>query len=92
MYTFTYFQILRQRSQLSELSKNISTMPALTETAEDFDTACDILLSEFRDLEKHVAAAVTHLIVDVFRETTQPLDRLVKAVLQNSTVSILQTC
>ena len=76
---------------MTELGKNARDNPSLAEVREDFDAACESLVGEFQDLERHVSAAVTQLIVDVFRESTQPLDRLVKGALSEQVGFILFT-
>ena len=43
-------------------------------------------MDELQDLERHVNASVLELYVDVFKETTEPLDRLVRAALDTNTV------
>lgn len=47
----------------------------------DFENHCDQLIEDFQELERHVNAAVLHQVVDVFKETIEPLERLVKAAL-----------
>ena len=55
----------------------------------EFDESCERLSDEFQDLERHVNAAVLQQIVDVFKETTEPLERMMKAALAPSLVSSL---
>ena len=43
---------------------------------------------EVQDLERHVNAAVLELIVTTFHETCEPMDRLVRAALKPSGVSV----
>ena len=54
---------------------------------EDFGGACELLILESQDLERHVNGAVLQLIVSTFRETVEPMDRLVRAALKPIVVS-----
>ena len=54
---------------------------------EDFGVACEQLMQESQDLERHVNGAVLQLIVTVFKETVEPMDRLVRAALKPIVVS-----
>ena len=49
---------------------------------KDFGGACELLILESQDLERHVNGAVLQLIVSTFRETVEPMDRLVRAALK----------
>lgn len=49
--------------------------------------ACDQLATEFTELERHVNSAILHLVVVTYSETTQPMERLVKAALKPIMVS-----
>ena len=73
--------MLRQRTQLSELAKSVSENPSYTELKADFGDESDRLVEEFQDLERHVNASALQLIIDVFKETTEPVDRLVKTAM-----------
>ena len=46
---------------------------------QDYDTSCESLTDEFCELEKHVNIALLNLVVEVFKETSEPLERLVRA-------------
>ena len=54
---------------------------------EDFGGACEQLMHESQDLERHVNGAVLQLIVSTFKETVEPMDRLVRAALKPIVVS-----
>ena len=45
---------------------------------EDYCDVCETLIDEFCELEKNVNISLLHLVVDLFKETTDPLERLVK--------------
>lgn len=48
---------------------------------EDYDECCESLIDEFCELEKNVNMSLLHLIVDIFKETTEPIERLIKAAM-----------
>ncbi|WAR22602.1 CTNA2-like protein [Mya arenaria] len=48
----------------------------------DFYDVCEALTDEFCELEKNVNVALLHLVVEHFKETTEPLERLIKAALK----------
>ncbi|XP_064630098.1 uncharacterized protein LOC135488988 isoform X2 [Lineus longissimus] len=84
--------ILRRRSSVSEYLKSMKKYPDYAEirgyplfkknfSRSDFDEACEKLIDEFHDLERHVNSSILQQIVDIFAETTEPLERLVKAAL-----------
>jgi hypothetical protein len=56
---------------------------------KDFDECCELFIDELCELEKHVNIALLHLVVDVFKETTEPLERLVKAAMYNTLVCMV---
>jgi len=53
----------------------------------DFDDICETLIDELCELEKNVNISLLHLCVEYFKETTQPLERLVKKAIISSPVS-----
>lgn len=55
---------------------------------EDYNQHCESLISDIHDMERNVNSLVIRLIVSTFKETTEPLDRLIKAALSNSRVSL----
>lgn len=44
----------------------------------DYSDVCETLTDEFCELEKNVNVSLLHLVVEVFKEATEPLERLVK--------------
>lgn len=48
---------------------------------EDYDDASELLIDEFCELEKNVNVSLLHLVVEFFKETTEPLENLVKKAL-----------
>ena len=83
-------QVFRQLSRVTELHKNVTSSPEFEQLQLDFGDACDRLTEELRDLERHSNTAVLHLVVGVFKETTEPLSRLLQASL--STSQVRDTC
>lgn len=53
---------------------------------EDYEECCENFIDEFCELEKDVNLALLNLVVDVFKETTEPLERLVKAAMYSTQV------
>ncbi|KAK3597757.1 hypothetical protein CHS0354_006116 [Potamilus streckersoni] len=74
-------RILQVKGMTFRLFESLQTNPEITKIKEDYDDACEIFIDEFCELEKNVSVALLHLIVDVFQETTEPLERLVKAAM-----------
>lgn len=56
---------------------------------EDYEECCENNIDEFCELEKDVNLALLNLVVDVFKETTEPLERLVKAAMYSTQVRII---
>lgn len=48
----------------------------------DFRTSCEQLVYEVQDLERHVNGAVLQLIVATFKESVEPMERLVRSALK----------
>ncbi|KAL3863862.1 hypothetical protein ACJMK2_005589 [Sinanodonta woodiana] len=74
-------RILQVKGMTFHLFESLQANPEITKIKEDYDDACEIYIDEFCELEKTVSVALLHLIVDVFQESTDPLERLVKAVM-----------
>ena len=85
-------QVFRQLTHVTELHKNVTSSPEFTQLQLDFGDACDCLIEELRDLQRHSSAAVLHLVMDVFKETTEPLSRLLRFALATSQVSDMDSC
>ena len=73
---------------MTELHKNVTSSPQYKQLQLDFGDACDGLMQELLDLERHTSAAVLHLVMEVFKETSEPLSRLLKAALSTSKVNV----
>ena len=56
---------------------------------EDYEECCENYIDEFCELEKDVNLALLNLVVDVFKETTEPLERLVKAAMYSTQVRVI---
>ncbi|KAK6186313.1 hypothetical protein SNE40_008374 [Patella caerulea] len=75
-------RILQAKGRVLELQTLTKTNPNIIEIRRDFDGVCEMLMDELCDLEKHVNVSLLYLIIDVFKETNQPIDRLLKTALQ----------
>ncbi|XP_033633446.1 uncharacterized protein LOC117294992 isoform X2 [Asterias rubens] len=72
-------QILKQRSVIHDQSEGISDNPDFKQLRSDYARTCECLAKELLVLEKLVKYAVLGLTVDAFVETSEPLDRMIKA-------------
>ncbi|KAK2171973.1 hypothetical protein NP493_1009g01008 [Ridgeia piscesae] len=81
-------RVFRQLTHVTELHKNVTSSPEFTQLQLDFGDACDCLIEELRDLQRHSSAAVLHLVMDVFKETTEPLSRLLRFALSTSQLQL----
>ena len=87
---FNILQVLKQRNKISELAQSVVDNPTFSELKADFNDNCEFLIQEFQDLERHVNASVLQLIVSTFKETTEPMERLVRAALSPQVCSLLK--
>ena len=71
-------QILQVRSDVLERYDAVQENPTFTQLVLDFREACERLAQDLLTLENLVKSALVHQVIDVFTETTEPLDRLVK--------------
>ncbi|KAJ8312557.1 hypothetical protein KUTeg_009930 [Tegillarca granosa] len=74
-------RMLQLKSRVLHLSVTMKLNPDIEKIREDFEETCEILIDESCELEKNVNLALLHLVVEVFKETTEPLERLVKAAM-----------
>jgi len=51
--------------------------------------SCSEIVAEVHDLERNVNSLVMEVMVDVLKETSEPLERLVRAALSQKTVSFV---
>ena len=58
---------------------------------EDYNECCESFIDEFCELEKNVNMSLLHLIVDIFKETTEPIERLIKTAMYSKDVSSIKT-
>ncbi|XP_070540271.1 uncharacterized protein [Ptychodera flava] len=72
-------EILKQGNELSNQAKLLAENRSFQQLKEDFNKSCDMLLSEFNALERHISQSLGYQVVDILLETTEPLDRLIKA-------------
>lgn len=83
-----HFQVLRQKSQLTEQFKKSEANPEYRELRAEYLDSCDRLVEEIQDLERHVNFGVMWLIADVFKESAEPLERLVKMAMTGNKVNV----
>ena len=80
-------QLLKFRSEVADLCETLRDGDELV--TDDFSTRCQCMMAEAQQLESAVSSATLWLVVDVFKETTEPLERLIKVMLSDDKVSIL---
>ncbi|XP_076104056.1 uncharacterized protein LOC143072834 isoform X1 [Mytilus galloprovincialis] len=74
-------RILQLKGRVLALSITIKEKTDIQRMREDYDECCESLIDEFCELEKNVNMSLLHLIVDIFKETTEPIERLIKAAM-----------
>ncbi|CAH1782849.1 unnamed protein product [Owenia fusiformis] len=74
-------RVIRLKGGMLQHLKNVQHNPDFVELRSDYDDSCSNVAMELHDLERHVNNATLHQVVATFKETTQPLDRLVRAAL-----------
>jgi hypothetical protein len=57
-----------------------------SQVCDDYDDVCELLTDEFCELEKNVNISLLHLVVEFFKETEEPLERLVKKAVYSDMV------
>ncbi|XP_077992184.1 catenin alpha-like [Glandiceps talaboti] len=72
-------EILKQSNDITSQAKSLKENLNFHQLKEDFNKSCDVLISEFKSLEKHINQSLGYQVVDTLLETTEPFDRLVKA-------------
>lgn len=79
-------RVLQLKSRVLQLNNSMISNPELPAIREDYEECCENYIDEFCELEKDVNLALLNLVVDVFKETTEPLERLVKAAMYSTQV------
>ncbi|XP_061197776.1 catenin alpha-2-like [Saccostrea echinata] len=77
-------RVLQLKSRVLQLHNAMKNNPELPAIGEDYDECCENYIDEFCELEKDVNLALLNLVVDIFKETTEPLERLVKAAMYST--------
>nr|XP_022344861.1 uncharacterized protein LOC111137616 isoform X2 [Crassostrea virginica] len=77
-------RVLQLKSRVLQLNHSMNSNPELPALREDYEECCENYIDEFCELEKDVNLALLNLVVDVFKETTEPLERLVKAAMYST--------
>ncbi|XP_071480577.1 uncharacterized protein [Diadema antillarum] len=70
--------ILQLRSDVTKTHTAMEDNASYSQLLADFGALCEELARDLLTLESLVKSSITHQIVDVFTETTEPMDRLVK--------------
>ncbi|OWF53522.1 uncharacterized protein LOC110446295 isoform X2 [Mizuhopecten yessoensis] len=83
-------RILQLKSQVFKLHSSVKDNPDIQSMQDDFADICESLMDEFYELERNVNLALLHLMIDIFQETTEPLERLVKSAMYSSEAQSLQ--
>ncbi|XP_033755819.1 catenin alpha-like [Pecten maximus] len=83
-------RILQLKSRVFQLHSSAKDNPDVKAMQDDFNDVCESLMDEFYELERNVNLALLHLVIDIFQETTEPLERLVKSAMYSSEAQSLQ--
>lgn len=78
-------RVIQVKSRVIQLHKTTGSEGEEATPREDYDDACELLVDEFCELEKNVNIALLHLVVEFFKETTEPLESLVKKAVYSDT-------
>ena len=70
---------MKNRNIILDQSQTVQDNPTFKQLKADYEDSCESLAKELLQLERLVRQAVLYQVVDVFVETTEPLDRMVKA-------------
>ncbi|XP_052773013.1 uncharacterized protein LOC128211918 isoform X1 [Mya arenaria] len=82
MIVATCQRVIQEKCRVVELHRAHVSNLNNQEAKCDFYDVCEALTDEFCELEKNVNVALLHLVVEHFKETTEPLERLIKAALK----------
>ncbi|XP_069113867.1 uncharacterized protein [Argopecten irradians] len=83
-------RILQLKSRVLQLHSSLKDNPDIKAMQDDYSDLCENLMDEFYELERNVNLALLHLVIDIFQETTEPLERLVKSAMYSSEAQTLQ--
>ena len=72
-------QILKNRNLIQDQNQTVQDNPSFKQLKADYEDSCEMVAKDLIHLERLVRQAVLYQAVDVFVETTEPLDRMVKA-------------
>ncbi|KAH3787332.1 uncharacterized protein LOC127842268 isoform X2 [Dreissena polymorpha] len=78
-------RVIQEKCRLVELHRSYQARTDDSAARKEFWDSCETLTDVFCEVEKHVNIALLHLIVDNFRESSEPLERLVKQALRQDT-------
>ena len=69
---------MQARTDVREQYDAVRENPAFTQLVLDYREACERLAQDLLTMENLIKSALVNQVVDIFTETTEPLDRLVK--------------
>ncbi|CAH1257676.1 CTNNA1 [Branchiostoma lanceolatum] len=72
-------KVFKIRNEVAQLLTSVEEHPEFLQLRNDFSSACNELIGEADELDKLVSSAVLQQVVDTFVETTEPLERLLRA-------------
>ncbi|XP_019646308.1 PREDICTED: catenin alpha-1-like [Branchiostoma belcheri] len=77
-------KVFKIRNEVAQLLTSVEEHPEFLQLRNDFSGACNNLIGEADELDKLVSSAVLQQVVDTFVETTEPLERLLRAAAQGN--------
>ncbi|XP_035671714.1 catenin alpha-1-like isoform X2 [Branchiostoma floridae] len=77
-------KVFKIRNEVAQLLTSVEEHPEFLQLRNDFSSACNDLIGEADELDKLVSSAVLQQVVDTFVETTEPLERLLRAAAQGN--------
>ncbi|XP_053407384.1 uncharacterized protein LOC123547184 isoform X2 [Mercenaria mercenaria] len=82
-------RVIQVKSRVIQVYKTVNSDRDETQARGDYDDVCELLTDEFCELEKNVNISLLHLVVEFFKETTEPLERLVKKAVYSDMDGVL---
>eukprot|EP00058_Branchiostoma_floridae_P022844 XP_002608334.1 hypothetical protein BRAFLDRAFT_91289 [Branchiostoma floridae] len=85
-------KVFKIRNEVAQLLTSVEEHPEFLQLRNDFSSACNDLIGEADELDKLVSSAVLQQVVDTFVETTEPLERLLRAAAQGNKETACMYC